>query len=143
MTQTGTCLQRDLADAQGALQKQWRELSASFEDQLRHLELECNTKLEQATQQMDLATQRAAERESEACEAHSKERAAADATAVSDSCFKSHLPVLADRLSSVCDPIFKVCLSVSVLCLSTHNCSISSSGHLQLVIKLHFHPYNR
>ena len=75
-------LQRDLGDARGALQKQWRELSASFEDQLRHLELECNTKLEQATEQMKLATQQAAERESEASEAHSKERAAADAAAV-------------------------------------------------------------
>ncbi|DBA74087.1 TPA: Coiled-coil domain-containing protein 57, variant 2 [Trebouxia sp. C0004] len=74
-------LQRDLADARGALQKQWRELSASFEDQLRHLELECNTKLEQATEQMKLATQQAAERESEASEAHSKERVAADAAA--------------------------------------------------------------
>ncbi|KAL0055812.1 hypothetical protein WJX82_004604 [Trebouxia sp. C0006] len=74
-------LERDLGDARGALQKQWRELSASFEDQLRHLELECNTKLEQATEQMKLATQQAAERESEASEAHSKERAAADAAA--------------------------------------------------------------
>ena len=77
-----TVLQRDLGDARGALQKQWRELSASFEDQLRHLELECNTKLEQTTEQMKLATQQAAERESEASEAHSKERAAADAAAV-------------------------------------------------------------
>ena len=77
-----TVLQRDLGDARGALQKQWRELSASFEDQLRHLELECNTKLEQATEQMKLATQQAAERESEASEAHSQERAAADAAAV-------------------------------------------------------------
>ncbi len=50
---------------------------------MHHLELECNTKLEQATQQMELATQQAAERESEACEAHSKERLATDAAAVS------------------------------------------------------------
>ena len=75
-------LQRDLADARGALQKQWRELSASFEDQLRHVEMECNAKLEQATQQMELACRQAAEHESEACEAHSKERGTAEAAAV-------------------------------------------------------------
>ena len=76
-------LQRDLADARGALQKQWRELSASFEDQLRHLELECNNRVEQASQQMELALQQASERESEAAAAHSKERTATDAAAVS------------------------------------------------------------
>lgn len=77
-------LQRELAEAQGALQKQWRELSASFEDQLRHLELQCNTKLEQAAQQTTLAEQQAAEREAEASAAHAKERAAADTAAVSN-----------------------------------------------------------
>ena len=76
-----------MADAKGALQKQWRELSASFEDQLRHLELDCNTKLEQSSQQMDLALQQASERECEAAEAHKKERAAADAAAVSHAIF--------------------------------------------------------
>ena len=50
-------VQRELAEARSALQKQWRELSASFEDQLRHLELECNIKLEQAAQQSELAAQ--------------------------------------------------------------------------------------
>lgn len=83
LTATTPVLQRDLAEARGALQKQWRELTASFEDQLRHLELECNTKLEQATQQMEVALQQAAERECEAAEAHRRERAAADASAVS------------------------------------------------------------
>ena len=65
------------------MQKQFRELTSSFEDQLRHLELECNIKLEQAAQQTELATQQAAEREAEAASAHSKERSAADAAAVS------------------------------------------------------------
>ena len=76
-------MQRDLADARRAVQKQWRELSASFEDQLRHMELECNIKLEQAAQQTEMATQQAAEREAEASQAHGKERSAADAAAVS------------------------------------------------------------
>ena len=53
--------QHGVADAKGALQKQWRELSASFEDQLRHLELDCSIKLEQVTQQMDQALLQAAE----------------------------------------------------------------------------------
>lgn len=77
-------MQRELADARGTLQKQWRELTASFEDQLRYLELECNIKLEQAAQQTALATQQAAEREAEASAAYDKERSAADAAAVSD-----------------------------------------------------------
>ena len=77
-------LQRELAAAQGTLQRQWRELTASFEDQLRHLELECNIKLEQAAQQTALAAQQAAEREAEASAAHDKERSAADAAAVSN-----------------------------------------------------------
>ena len=76
-------LQRDLASARSALQKQWRELSSSFEDQLRHLELDCNNRVEQASQQMELALQQASERESEAAAAHSKERTATDAAAVS------------------------------------------------------------
>ena len=77
-------VQRELADARGTLQKLWRELTASFEDQLRHLELECNIKLEQAAQQTALATQQAAEREAEASTAYDKERSAAEAAAVSD-----------------------------------------------------------
>lgn len=72
-----------MSEAESALQKQWRDLTASFEDQLRHLELECSSKLEQAAQQVQLLSQTAAEREAEAQRAHSKERAAADATAVS------------------------------------------------------------
>ncbi|KAL3130258.1 Coiled-coil domain-containing protein 57 [Trebouxia sp. C0009 RCD-2024] len=80
-SQTERQLERELADARGALQKQWRELSASFEDQLRHLELDCNIQLEQAAQQTSLATQQAADREAEASEAHMKERSAADAAA--------------------------------------------------------------
>ena len=76
-------VQRQLSEAKSALQKQWRELSGSFEDQLRHLELECSTKLEQAAQQVQLMSQTAAEREAEARQAHSKERAAADKAAVS------------------------------------------------------------
>lgn len=76
-------VQRQLSEAKSALQKQWRELSGSFEDQLRHLELECSTKLEQAAQQVQLMSHTAAEREAEARQAHSKERAAADKAAVS------------------------------------------------------------
>lgn len=77
------CTQRQLSEAESALQKQWRDLTASFEDQLRHLELECTTKLEQAAHQVQLLSQTAADREAEAQQAHNKERAAADATAVS------------------------------------------------------------
>ena len=84
-------LQKQLSEASGALQKQWRELTASFEDQLRHLELECSTKLEQAAQQVQLVSQRAADREAEAQQAHSKERAAADTAAVSQICGTNRL----------------------------------------------------
>ena len=121
-------MQRKLSEANSALQKQWRELSGSFEDQLRHLELECSTKLEQAAQQVQLMSQTAAEREAEAQQAHSKERAAADKAAVSV-CF-----VLITWLMhySGCDASCP-CIHACAHCLAVTSChaaTVSSKSQL-------------
>ncbi|KAK9824627.1 hypothetical protein WJX72_011837 [[Myrmecia] bisecta] len=74
-------LEREVAEARSDLERQWRELSAGFEDQLRRLEVEYTSRADQATEAAQLAQQLAAEREAEAAAAHAAARTAQEAAA--------------------------------------------------------------
>ena len=80
-------LQRRASEAEAALHKQWRDLTARYEEQLRLVEVDANAQLQTAAEQADMADRTAAEREQEAAAAHARERQAAEASKVSKNPF--------------------------------------------------------